>query len=158
VVDADHLDGDVVGAGFDMSVKFLGDRVRAAPVHQVVDDAVAAAVADVLFGVAQPTELGEVVRAARIQIDAQVLARQRAGLVWVGLEQYRVLDTQERVRPEDLPSTLGVRHVDVIGVGAGRAVAGQLEHLRSVRGQDPECPQVQIVNAAHISKYRGISI
>ncbi|WP_374704539.1 CGNR zinc finger domain-containing protein [Streptomyces sp. NL15-2K] len=72
--------------------------------------------------------------------------RDRAGLVGVRLEQHRVLDAQERVRPEDLARLRGVRHVDVIGLRAGRAFASQLEHFGPVRGHD----------AAHRSLRQGV--
>jgi hypothetical protein len=50
-LDPDHLHADVVGAGLDVGLKLVDEGVQVAPEHEVVDDAVAAAVADVLFGV-----------------------------------------------------------------------------------------------------------
>src|SRR5215470_18712264 len=132
-IDADHLYRHMIGAGLDISVELLDDGVQVAPEHEVVDEPVAAAVGDVLLRVAQPAELRNVELA--VQVNVQVFARDRAGLVGVGLEQHGVFDTQERVRPEDLPRLCGVCRGDLVAKGAGRTVASQLEHLGPVCSQ-----------------------
>src|ERR1700734_3830176 len=71
-LDPDDLHADMVSASLDVGAEFPGDGVQVAPEHEVVDEAVAAAVGDVVLGVAQPAELRDVVRAARVQVDAQV--------------------------------------------------------------------------------------
>lgn len=120
-------------AGLDVGLELVDDGVQVTPEDEIVDDAVAAA-GDLLLGVAQPAELGDVVLG--VQVRMQMLAGDRAGLVGVGLEQHRVLGGQERVRPEGLARLGGVRHVDVVGLRTGGAFAGQLEHLGAVGSHD----------------------
>lgn len=47
-LDADHLDGDMIGPRRDMGPELVGHRVHVSPEHQVVHEAVAAAVLDLL--------------------------------------------------------------------------------------------------------------
>jgi hypothetical protein len=53
----------------------------------------------------------------------------------VGFEQHRVLDAEEWLVAQQLPRLGGVLHRHVVGVRARSPLAGELEHLRPVRGQ-----------------------
>ena len=99
-----------------------------------VDQAVAAAVGDVGLGEAVAQQVARVV--AQPEVGGGVGARVLARALGVGLDHHGQLGCHERVGPDPLAREARVLGRHEVGVGAERALGGEVEHLRPERGGD----------------------
>jgi hypothetical protein len=121
----------VIGARVEVGLDAVADHLLVAPRHDRIDEPVAAAVLEVGVGEAEPREVVAVVGQA--EIDQHVLARDRARLRGVALEQHHLLRAQPRALAQDLPRARGVLGRHEVGMGALRGVAREREHVRAQR-------------------------
>ena len=129
----EDLHADVVRAGVAVLLDPSLDRRLVTPHDQGVDEPVAAAVGHVLIAVAESPPVVRVVR--QVEVDRQVLPGERAGAGRVGAQHHRLLRCDEPVRAEGVAHDPGVLGRDQVGVRAGAAVAGEVQHLRTERSE-----------------------
>jgi hypothetical protein len=101
-----------------------------------IDETVAAAVGDVALGEAEAQQVARVV--AQRQVALRIGARRGARVVVVVvLDDDRELGGDERLRADALAGEAGVLGDGEVGVGAARALGGEVEHPRPERGGHP---------------------
>src|SRR3954447_20723961 len=127
--------GEAVAAAVEMRMGRLGDGVGRAVGDDGVDEAVAAAVRDVLLREAEAQEIAGVV--GESQVGGRVLARDLAGAGGVRLEDHGDLGGDQHPRSDAIAREAGVLRGGEVGVGAERALRGEVEHLRPERGGEP---------------------
>ena len=125
----------MVGAGLDVFVEPLGDVRGGAVRDDRVDQPVAAGLGHVLVGETEPLPVVHVV--AQIQVEADRLAANRPRFVGVGGQHHLVLRRQKHRVADQFARLRGVFRRGQVRMGAGAALRGQLQHLRSERGDDP---------------------
>ena len=106
-----------------------------APDDQRVDEAVAAAVGDVVVGEAEPPPVVGVVGQA--EVGGEVQASGRPSSVGIGVQHDALLGRHQAVGADRLAGDARVLGRDEVGVRPGGARAGELEHLRPEGGEHP---------------------
>src|SRR4029453_6742594 len=101
-VGGQHLDAHVVRTGVVVGADAGPDRIDVAPRDDGVDQAIAAAVTDVLVREAEGGEVVHVVR--KSEVHGHVRAGYGARGRRIGLENGRLLGREQRTRADDLPS------------------------------------------------------
>ncbi len=128
-----HLQADVVGSGGVVCRHSRPDHLDIAPGDNRIDQPIAAAVGEILFGEAGRDQVSTVVRQA--DVNCHMRACDASRCLRIGFEKHRLFGREQAILSEDLACPGRVFGRDEVGMRARRALAGEFEHLRMESGQ-----------------------